>query len=322
MHKKYNLIEKLILQVIKIRLNKLYNLEKSLAKKKQFIKSTDNSPEKTWPLPEKIPLGGEVPFSLKNYNTIGKYLKSCLKQAALSIKNLAKNPTNPTTQITDNQLIALNLFAAKQGVKKIGFAKLPRKLIFKERAVKYENALVLIMEMDKSSIDKAPSLATFKEVFKTYDSLGIATNKIANYLRKQNFAVQASHPLGGLVLYPPLAQKANLGWLGTHGLLITPEFGARQRISAIFTNIENLPVGGENPHKWIGEFCEKCKKCVRTCPGKAIYSEPIRHNSGRETHIERAKCLPIFVENQGCTVCVKNCVFSHGNYYKIKEKYV
>ena len=87
--------------------------------------------------------------------------------------------------------------------------------------------------MSKKAISKAPSIETLKSVFETYDSLGIITNKLTDYLRKNNFYAQASHHLGGLVLYPPLAQKAGFGCLGKHGLLITPKFGSRQ---AYFSN--------------------------------------------------------------------------------------
>jgi len=320
--KKYTIIEKLILQIIKRKVANWFNLEKTLAKRDDFIKSNDLSPEKTWPNPENIPKGGEIPFSMANIKVIGKYLRSCISEGTKAIKSIKKNSKTPKNIITEIELDAFKEYAKTIGVKKIGFTKVSKELIFKERAISYENAIVLLMEMDKKSISKAPSLETFKTVFETYDSLGIATNKLTDDLREHNFYAQASHPLGGLVLYPPLAKKAGLGWLGKHGLLISPEFGARQRISAIFTNIENLPINDENEHKWISKFCDTCNKCIRTCPAHAILEIPIIHESKRETHIERSKCLPYFVENQGCSVCLKECVFSGSNYYKIKEKFL
>jgi len=318
--KKYNLLEKIILRIIKSKISGWFKMEKELSLKSNFIKPNKFSPAKTWPNPEKIMSAKEIPFSLKNYKTIGKYLRSCVSKGKDSIKSLGKNHQNPTNKIAEKQLQELENYALSIGIGKIGFAKISRELIFQERAISYDNAIVLIMEMDKVAISKAPSLETFKMVFQTYDSLGIATNKLADYLRENNFNAHASHPLGGQVLYPPLAKKAGLGWTGTHGLLITPQFGARQRISVIFTNIENLPFAEINEHEWIQDFCDKCKKCVRTCPANAILKIPIIHPSKRETHIERSKCLHYFVDNQGCSVCLKNCVFSNKDYYRIKEK--
>ena len=316
--KKYNLIEKIILKIIQFKDTHWFNLEKKLSEKNSFIKSTDLSPEKTWPNPKKIASGSEIPFSMQNIKVIGKYLRSCIKEGETAIKSVETNIQKPITSITPDQLNEFREYAKSLGIRKIGFTKIPRKLIFKERAICYENAIVLIKEMDKNSIAKAPSIETFKTVFQTYDELGIITNKLTNYLKTKDFYAQASHPLGGLALYPPLAQKAGLGWLGKHGLLITPEFGARQRISAIFTSIENLPFCKKNEHQWIDEFCKKCNNCIRKCPPQAILTDPIIHPSKRETHIERTKCLPYFNENTGCSICLKECVFSYGDYEKIK----
>ncbi|ACL70104.1 hypothetical protein [Halothermothrix orenii] len=116
----------------------------------------------------------------------------------------------------------------------IGFTELPRQLIFKDKAVLFKYALVCIQEMDKNKIDLAPELDAGEEVQRVYNSLGIAVNDIANWLRK-NFGIkcQSNHPLGGLVDTSPLAGKAGLGWQGHNGLLITPQFGPRNRIAPI-----------------------------------------------------------------------------------------
>ncbi len=322
MSKKYNIIEKLILRIIQFKVTKWFNLEKQLTKNNNFILSSELSPEKTWPNPKKIAKGGEIPFSMQNIKVIGKYLKSCIKQGRIAIKSINKNPNNPNNEISQKQLSKFVKYAESLGIKQIGFTKIPRELIFKERAIRYNNAIVLIKEMDKGKIAKAPSIETFSAVFETYDDLGIITNKLSEYLRNNNFYAQASHPLGGLVLYPPLAKKAGLGCLGKHGLLITPEFGARQRISAIFTSIENLPITDNNNHDWIKQFCDSCNKCIRKCPPIAILEKPIIHPSKRETHIIRSKCLPYFNDNKGCSICLKECVFSYSDYYKIKKNFI
>jgi hypothetical protein len=92
---------------------------------------------------------------------------------------------------------------------------LPHNLIFQEYGVLYDNAIILAMEMSKEKIDKAPSQATMNMVFGTYDDLGKAANKIAEFLREYGFAAQADHPLGGLVLFPPLAARAQRTGRGT-----------------------------------------------------------------------------------------------------------
>ncbi|WP_071395035.1 4Fe-4S dicluster domain-containing protein [Bacillus tuaregi] len=317
-----NVVEKIILKKIKHKVSNWFELERSVEKLDGVFHSVEDSPEKSWPNPDKIPSGKEVPFSIKNIPIVGPSLSSSIKEGNKAIKSLSNNPARGKTIIDDLELKQFEAMAKENGIGAIGYTKLPHHLIFKDRAVLYDTAIVLIMEMNKEAVMKAPSLDTFKMVMSTYDTLGKTTNLLTEQLRIMGFQAQASHPLGGLVVYPPLAVEAGLGWCGRHGLLITPQFGASQRIAAIFVNIENLPLSEKNYHSWIGDFCENCGKCIRKCPSQAIYEEPIEHQSGRKTHINREKCLPIFVSQQGCTVCVKECTFTKINYSIVHDRFV
>ena len=313
-----NLLEKIILKIIKHKLVNLFNLEKSLSKEtKNVYKHNEISPAKNWPDLEKVTSGNEIPFSLKNIATVGHHLKSCVSQGIMSIESVRKNPKESKTHISTEELKEFEKSAKSIGIEVVGYTILPNDLIFKERALLFNHAIVLIMEMNREKILKAPSKETFKMVMETYDKLGTITNKLSSKLQQMGFKSQASHPLGGLVLYPPLAVRAGLGYYGTHGLLITPEFGPRQRISAIFTNIENLPINKENNHLWVSDFCAKCKICVKTCPSNAIYDSPLETTPIRKTCINREKCLPVFVKENGCSVCIKNCMFTQKTYSEL-----
>jgi len=315
------LLDKAMLKIIQHKVSHWFDMERSLKKVPNCIGAAKESPEKTWPDPNKIPLGGEIPFSLRNIFVVGRYLKSCIHQGVISIKSLKENPTTPQSTISPKNLQAFESYAKSMGVGAIGYAKLPRNLIFKDRAVLYDNVIVLLKEMDKDKIAKAPSIDTFRMVFETYDSLGKDANVLTKYLRQQGYGAQAGHPLGGLTLYPPLATDAGLGWMGRHGLLITPQFGPRQRIAAIFTSIDNLPIKENQTHSWIADFCKNCGHCIRSCPSQAILEKPLIHESGRQTHITREKCLPVFVNKQGCSICVKECPFSKTSYENIYKAF-
>ncbi|NHJ05389.1 MAG: epoxyqueuosine reductase [Candidatus Heimdallarchaeota archaeon] len=235
-------------------------------------------------------------------------------------KSLKKNPSKPENNVGNNFFTRLEEYAESINLK-IGYAKLKREFIFKNHAVLFDNAIVLSMEMDKDKIDMSPSLETGKMVIRTYNELGIRANKIAAFIRKEGFAAEASHPLGGPVGYVPLALQAKMGWIGRHGLLITPDYGPRHRLAAVLTNITNLPFLEENPHKWIEEYCATCGRCIETCPGKAILKTPISKEDGRKTHIILDKCFPIFGKDYGCSVCVKECMFNRVGYTKLKESF-
>jgi NAD-dependent dihydropyrimidine dehydrogenase PreA subunit len=209
-----------------------------------------------------------------------------------------------------------------------GFTELPSQLIFKGKAVLFKYSLICIQEMDKEKIDRAPGLAAGEEAFRVYDTLGRAANDIARWLRHNHgIRCQSNHPIGGLVNFPPLAAKAGLGWQGRDGLLITPQYGQRQRIAAIFLEDKIFEFTDNNNHVWIEEYCPTCRKCQEACPTNAIYSEKrigIRNVEGigqTRTCIDLAKCYPQFTKTLGCSICVKVCPFSQGgkSYYAIKQ---
>ncbi len=58
---------------------------------------------------------------------------------------------------------------------------------------------------------------------------------------------------------------AGLGEVGYSGEFLTPEYGPRQMFSAVITDapLEPDPV-------FTGSLCDKCMKCVKVCPAKAI----------------------------------------------------
>jgi ferredoxin len=250
-----------------------------------------------------------------------KRMLSIMKNINLSVDSLDKNPIGPAAVASIEFLNDLRAFAKSHGVDPLEFVKLPRDLIFQHMGVLYDNAVILAMEMSQELIDKAPSQDTMNMVFETYDELGIAANKIAEFLREKGFGAQADHPLGGLVLFPPLAQKAGIGFVGKHGLLITPEFGSRVRLAAVYTSIENLPFAEQNDHSWIADYCSSCGLCIRGCPPRAILNESIVHDTGQTTNIKQAECFEYFLLNYACSLCIKVCPFSKKSYSDIKTSF-
>jgi len=294
----------------KPRINRLLAKQRSLNSMQEIMQPTSRSPKRF-----EIPLEMMNLFQKRDDIEIRhifpvRRLLSIIKNIHLSVDSIPRNPTDPKIEASVEFLEKLREYALSLGVGQYEYVKLPHDLIFQEYGVFFDNAIILAMEMSKEIIDKAPSQATLNMVFGTYDDLGKAVNKIAEFLRDHGYAAQADHPLGGLVLFPPLAQKAGIGWVGRHGLLITPEFGPRVRLAAVYTNIGNLPFAESSIHGWIEDYCEICGICVQQCPPKAILDESVTHETGRTTHISQQDCFEYFAQNYGCSVCVKVCPFS------------
>lgn len=294
--------------------------EEKIAEMDSTIMGNENSPTRFEIVAEAIKYPHDKIKLFSSIRTM-RNIPSNMRNINKSLTSVKENPEEPNTIISSELLLEFETYAKSIGVASIGYTKLPRGLIFKNKAVLHDNAIVLSLEMDKEKIELAPSSKTSAMIMKTYDSLGKASNKLTEFLRKHSYSAHAGHPLGGLVLYPPLAERAGIGYHGKHGLLITPEHGPRVRLTAIYTNIENLPFSENNAHGWIEHFCQKCGRCLRKCPGMAFYDDPIIHENGLITHIKNDFCFPVFLEYHGCSICIKECPFSRLDYKKLKKQF-
>ena len=215
----------------------------------------------------------------------------------------------------------LEAFAYRLGASDIKYAQIPGDSIFQGKGIPYKNAIIFTVNMDQERIETAPSFEALHEVIDGYRELGRISNALADLLRSNGFAAYPGQSVGGLTDYVRIAELAGLGIIGYHGLLISPDDGARLRINVVYTNITNLPIVQENPHAWVRNFCAMCRKCVRKCPAEAIYQRPEAEETGRVQCIDAKKCLDYFTMNYGCGVCVAVCPFSHTGYNKIKQRF-
>ena len=249
------------------------------------------------------------------------YMQALRLDIAQTFTTLDENPAAPLTTITAAKLQTFEAQARQLGIGAIGYAELPPQAIFQEKAVLFTHVIVLVMEMDAAKIAQAPSPATFRLVMKSYYDLGQAVEQLVGALRRQGFAAQGGHPLNGVTLYPLIAQRAGLGWVGAHGLLITPQYGPRQRLAAIYTSISNLPAAAAQEHAWVADFCAWCRQCHRQCPGQAILEEPLQRPAGIVSHIDVERCFPVFAEQYGCSICIKVCPFNLHPYARIRDRF-
>jgi NAD-dependent dihydropyrimidine dehydrogenase PreA subunit len=299
----------------RMNLDVMRRLEDELAARPDTIRSVADSPVRFEIMEEALKRGHGPPSSMRAM----PHMIGSMSGIKRSLRTVDENPARPCIHIPQVELFELEEYARSVGVDDIGYARLSEKLVFQHKAVLHQNAIVLTMEMDKARIDTSPSVHSFAEVHAVYHHLGRAANQIADWLRKRDYSAQAGHPLMGQALYPPLAQQAGLGWRGLHGLLITPRLGPRVRLATVYTGIDNLPFGRENPHHWIESYCDVCKLCVRECPPQAILEQPRENGNGLVTCTVDEKCFPYFMDNYGCSICIRVCPFQDGEYARLKK---
>lgn len=273
-------------------------------------------------VPEIILQYGKLRKQIREIPSVVPLLVKTINQAKKSYSQLREQPKNSKKTISKKQLDGFSKYAKSLGILHVGFAKVEPSMIFKGKKILYQNAIILLMEMKKEKIELAPSFETGHEIFVTYYKLGLAANKLTEYLKGLQYEAQAGPALGGDVNYPLLAQKAGLGLIGKHGLLITSAYGPSLRIAAIYTEIENLPNSNLNEHNWIADFCEQCLRCVKKCPVNAIYGKTKVFTDGSKEHIDYKKCAIPFSNDNRCTICIKECLFFTENYHNIKDNYL
>jgi reductive dehalogenase len=179
----------------------------------------------------------------------------------------------------------------------------------------YEHAVILLHEMNYELIRTSPTYGEFAATGKSYSMMAYVTSSLAHFIRDLGYR---AIPCGNdTALSIPMAIDAGLGELGRNGLLISPRFGPRVRISKVFTD---LPLVSDKPiHLGVRKMCEVCRKCAESCPGKAISDgDPttegltISNNHGLyKWYINPEKCFSFWTKNKGsCGNCIRVCVFN------------
>ncbi len=81
-------------------------------------------------------------------------------------------------------------------------------------------------------------------------------------------AVYRSRTAENQMNFADAAVKCGLGEKGLHGAILTDEFGPMVRCCFVLTDAEI-----EETQMYVPHLCDKCGKCIKACPGKAIDDE-------------------------------------------------
>jgi epoxyqueuosine reductase len=103
------------------------------------------------------------------------------------------------------------------------------------------------------------------------------------------------------VSHKHIAARAGMGWIGRNNLLVSSQFGSRQRLITVLTNMplktdESLPLS-----------CGECHACISSCPSQSIKERPEDFD-----HIGCFQMMKVLVKKAGisqniCGLCVKAC---------------
>lgn len=169
--------------------------------------------------------------------------------------------------------------------------------------------IVIGVEMDYEHFGVAPELPAATEAMKQYDRGTESALSAGDFLLQNGYHGWGhAGPRAGRFLLIPAAAQAGLGNLGKHGSLISKEYGSSLRLGAVLTNADlvldgRIDFGSE-------DFCINCQICVRECPVDALSSEKQMVRGVEKYYVNFDKCLPYFLDNNGCGICASKCPYS------------
>ena len=218
--------------------------------------------------------------------------------------------------------------AKAYGASLVGVCELDRRWVYSHRQdvlekkyepieipKEYKYAIALAFEMDYDLIKLSPTHTSGAGPTSAYGRMALTTGSVAQFIRYLGYK---AIPMGNdTATSIPIAIDAGLGELSRIGIIITPEYGPRVRLSKIFTD---LPLAPDSPIEFgVWDFCMKCEKCARFCPGQAIkYGEPtdkINNSSNREGllrwPVDAEKCFGWWSRTESiCSNCIRVCPFN------------
>jgi ferredoxin len=175
----------------------------------------------------------------------------------------------------------------------------------------HTHAIAIAVEMRHDMIRHAPETPTITEsAFSYYKNAKIALI-LAKYINLLSYEARAHVDGNYRVMCIPIASDAGLGELGRLGLLVTPEFGPRVRLSVVTTN---LPLLQDKPIAFgVQHFCSVCKKCAVNCPTASIdIGEKAVHNGVEKWLSDQDNCYRFWrIQGTDCAICVKVCPYSY-----------
>jgi len=137
-------------------------------------------------VPEVIAISGNVGLNILKILIALPYLLKTIHYAKKSSRTIKKLPQNAKKKANEKFFKELEVYSKNLGCSDIGYTEVPIEYVFRNRALLFKNAIILIMDMNKEKIKQAPSVVADKEVWRTYAELSKAVYKLSEFMKKKD----------------------------------------------------------------------------------------------------------------------------------------
>jgi reductive dehalogenase len=251
-----------------------------------------------------------------------------------SWRKVADGPLNPKkTAVADPKHMAKIIKGAAQflGADLVGICELNQAYIYSHTGLRIDFAkgsdgqeinllhkygVSLAVEMDYKRMRYAPGWIDNAEVGLGYLNAAKVAVSLAAYIRELGYPARAHFFINEWVQHVPIAEAAGLGELGRLGLLMSREFGPRQRLSTVTTD---LPLAVDLPVDiGVVKFCKICGKCAQNCPSQAIpHGDKVVVRGVEKWQLDDEACQRFWCSNpkrwNDCARCITVCPWNRPN---------
>ena len=217
---------------------------------------------------------------------------------------------NKTTEWSAERWTAeVKAAALAAGADEVGIARIEPEWVFEGYEVSQKWVVVMVVAMDFEALDQGPNDVSQNEIKSQYDRGTNVAYELAGWMHNHGYeAVPHGGPIAGPVLMIPAAIKAGIGELGKHGSVINRTYGSSFRLANVLCDI---PLIEDGPDIFgADDFCQNCQLCSKICPVDAISQTKQTVRGEEKWYVDFDKCLPFFVEHNGCAMCLPACPWS------------
>jgi epoxyqueuosine reductase len=237
-----------------------------------------------------------------------------------------RSPDGAKVDVKDPEIMTRDIKKAAKffGAGIVGVCKLDRRFVYSssylggknEIPEEYKYAIVMGYEEDYDILGHYPTYIADAATSMGYSQMAITNSYLSEFIRGMGYKAMDC-TTNDVALSIPLAMQAGLGDIARNGLLVTPEYGPRLRLSKVFTD---LPLVADQPIDFgVTELCDVCKKCAKLCPSQSISDGDRTPEPNNASNVSGTLKWPINAEtcrmywgrmSKPCTACVTVCPFN------------
>jgi reductive dehalogenase len=201
----------------------------------------------------------------------------------------------------------------------VGICELPPYAVYSHGALdgkpielphKYAIAILIDQDWRTAAASNGSDWISISMSFMSYSTSAFIACALADYIRRLGYPARAHHARNYQIVLPPILLWAGLGEMSRIGdIVVNPFLGPRFKAAVVTTD---MPLAIDKPIDFgLQDFCDKCKKCARECPGGALSEGPkVMHNGYEKWPTDVKKCSSMRIGNQkgaSCGSCLTVC---------------